>query len=400
MKSIHVTSAALLLAATSLAGHAHAQFNLRVDTFSLSTTRLLEPGQRVSFTATIHNNKLPTVRSTNWAVFLSTDSTISAGDSLRVSGTERNIPLGQRRQVTGSFTIPNSWKSGTTHAGFFVDYENRIRETNESDNTRSVTIATRAVPDLRIESSRILTSQPKAGQNIEVEVKVVNIGNGGAGNLLKPLRVGIFVGGVIFRRTSDILIGESTISVGPTFGRVTTTIKGRLPSSFRGKVFVHSMVDCRLAYTEQSEANNTAVSPMTIEPRQHKAFATLEWLPRIDSIASSTQQAAARSTQGGAGDMVLFSPGTPNGRYLCVWSCTRSLAFDACTDLSLALLNGPIMPAWFGQLDAEGLARPRLVLPVIPRTTLKVYTHALAQPVSKNFIHSSITPIELRISNL
>ncbi len=81
-----------------------------------------------------------------------------------------------------------------------ADSSNYIKEANEKNNEKEVTLYCRHKPDLYISMVKILPGKPKVGQKVVLKVRVRNAGNAAA----PPTKVAIFVGMEKTPRTFDL----------------------------------------------------------------------------------------------------------------------------------------------------------------------------------------------------
>ena len=396
MSAFHRVAAAFVMTALG-ASLAQAQVNLQIREFKLAQTRV-GPGEQINFTAKVRNSGSRSLASANWAIFLSTDRNISSGDSLRLTGTVTRLAPFVTRSISGTFTIPKSWKNATSFAGLFIDWDNKVRETNEGDNTQAITLNVRGVPDLVVHSARVLTTLREAGKDFEIEVTVGNIGNLTAGSLLLPVRVAAFFGGDSTPRSDDIFMGSASMIVPAPFGRVTKTIKQRVPSHLRGKFSVHVIADFTKTFTEQSENNNVKSLETVIAAAQIGNNVTMEWLPQLRSMARTPNFATMRAPHGGSTNMRVFAPAFVGGTYLCFWACTARPISDACTEISLGLVNTRIMPQWLGTIRPSGIGAPGIFMPKIPPMNFTVFTHAFVISQDRSRMTFAARPAELQIT--
>lgn len=70
----------------------------------------------------------------NIGYYLSTDATISTGDTRLATNTGAYAGAGSTGTYTKTLTIPSSTATGTYYLGLIVDYNNAVTESNESNN--------------------------------------------------------------------------------------------------------------------------------------------------------------------------------------------------------------------------------------------------------------------------
>ena len=114
---------------------------------------------------------------------------------------------------------------------------------------------------------------------------------------------------------------------------------------------------------ESNESNNTRSAAVKLTSTRSTL---VQWRPFYNSAATSEVAATISSKSGGTANMCVIAPTRPGQLYLAVWGgngSSTTWSFGPLSDFSLSLLNGPIFPAWFGTVDSQGRAYPRLSLP-------------------------------------
>ena len=192
------------------------------------------------------------------AFYLSTDATITTGDLL-LGDTLAAIAPGQTVQVGYAATLPRTQSSGTYYLGAFVDSDNRIAETSETNNTRAGSaIAITALPDLSVTS---VAGPPSAtfGDTIELRATV-------SASAATP---GTASANLVFYLSSDATITTAdtyltsvavVLAPGETIEyRGDYTVSGTLsPATYR----LGAIVDPENAVSEVDEGNNAAAGPL------------------------------------------------------------------------------------------------------------------------------------------
>jgi len=361
---------AMLLLAAALP----AQFNAEAMSITIDR-QSVRPYQQVTFTAKFRSTS-GLARNVRWGVFVSPDNRITQGDALVASGATDLLTPFVTKTVTGTFDVPPSWIPGQQYVGLFVDYENNIRETNEGDNTKAIPFTIEAFPDLVAE--QLSVSGDIAGETIQVDFQVRNLGNQISGHPGFPPRVGVFLGTSTTHANADFYLGAFDVLLQPG-DRRSFRLTSRIPAAIDGQYQVHVVADYQQRLTELNESNNHVRKGLIVRsvlPGKR----LVEWLPRLQTMASAHDFASTLADSGGVADLAVVAPPFAHRRYLCLWSTTPTFGFDAATEIGLALVNTQIMPNWFGTLDARGIARASLQLPPLPGASgFSVYTHALLE---------------------
>lgn len=201
-----------------------------------------------------------------WKAYLSTDATITSGDTLLGSSNyASSITGGSYRTGQLSVTIPSGLSSGTYYWGIIVDTSNYVSEGDELNNAEagSTITLTVASPDLRADSISVdsTTSTICLEDTVTVNIDVSNIGNSNAGSHYYE---------VLFSKTAQ---SGSWISIGHANGGTTTTyqqqVSGTIPASMTaGDYYTRIFVDSTNIISEPDEANNyfdTLTKELTVQ---------------------------------------------------------------------------------------------------------------------------------------
>ena len=353
-------------------------------------------GQKTSIAYTVLSKEKLTAKNVRISVYLSRDAKITTSDHVLFRFEKTLKPVDLINELAFGLKIPETWPAGTSYIGVFVDDNQRFPERNENDNIDLFKCTVKALADLRVDAT-VKTNTPRAGDVWPVTVTVKNHGNVTVGNSFLPV-TGLFLGTKAARDPADLFLGAAPMLIAPGKS-VTVTLRPRLPAHLSGLKFLHVIADYDGKIPEYNETNNVRNLAPRIQPIARTA-ARVEFLPRHGTIARSVDSARVLASRGGKAGMSVVAPEFAFGDYLCLWSRKPILEFDAFTSLSLALLNGPIMPRWLGRLDQNGHAFPAIALPGMPRITTTIYTHALFRNVDRTRLRLTTNATRLSIVGL
>jgi subtilase family serine protease len=199
--------------------------------------------------------------STTTRFYLSTDSTLGAGDVPLGSRTAGVLgPNGSSTAAT-ALTIPAGTAAGSYYIVAKADDSAVVPETDDTNNTRSVLV--RLSPDL-IVNPITAASTAAAGSTISVTVTTKNQGLGSA--IATKTRFYLSTNAT-FEAGVDVLIGTRNVpllvSGASDSGSASLTIP---PGTPPGGYYILARADADDAVSESNEANNTVSKPITISP--------------------------------------------------------------------------------------------------------------------------------------
>lgn len=113
------------------------QPNLQVSYFSIGQSAQ-NPGEPINVSLTIRNDGSTRVSGAFYTrLYFSDDETITTSDSFLTSIYINSLDAGESSNYRTKVFIPSSASTGRRYIGAITDYNNRITESNETDNTRS-----------------------------------------------------------------------------------------------------------------------------------------------------------------------------------------------------------------------------------------------------------------------
>ena len=170
----------LSLFAAAIACTAGAQDLHITDFTSNHGSRTLTPGMSIQLRIVVKNSptlwrRASTPESVN-GLYFSKDSTITRSDQLVRSFQNRALSSGKSVAVYMPIVLPKNTPNGYWHLGVVLDRYNRIKETNEGNNTKSMRVRC-ANQDLRALNMSASTPIISKGTRVRLTGSIVNSGS-------------------------------------------------------------------------------------------------------------------------------------------------------------------------------------------------------------------------------
>ena len=225
----------------------------------------------VSFTVT---NTGSATASGAWtdAVYYSTNSFFDASAVLLASIPhvgQPGVAVGDGYSVLTTVTIPPSSTGGTHHFFFVADIDNALTEADETNNTRTASVAITPLPDLVI-TNQTAPASGRIGGTIAVSYTVKNTGTADA-------VAGAYGNGYVFWYDSVYLSDDAVLDPGDTLldsnptgsslspgGSYINNRSLTIPATGTGSRFLLFVTDATNQIPESGETNNVNAVPITI----------------------------------------------------------------------------------------------------------------------------------------
>ncbi len=217
-------------------------------------------GMPVNVTETTQNTGTGNAPASVTGIYLSTNILLDAGDIRLASRTVPLLGPGASSLKTTSVTLP-AVSAGTWYLIVNADDERTITETNETNNTRAISIL--VGPDLTL-ASIALPFSVAAGSTVSVTDSVKNIGSASAGASV----IRFYLSANALFDSSDTFLGEqpvAAIGAGLTTGG---TASVTIPPGLSGTYYLFAVVDAANQVEEASESNNTGLRIVQITSGQ------------------------------------------------------------------------------------------------------------------------------------
>ncbi|WP_281184610.1 CARDB domain-containing protein [Trichlorobacter lovleyi] len=232
--------------------------DLIVRAVSLPAT--LNSGETVQVQVTVKNQGTLKAGKFYIGLYLSSDSTITTGDTFLSNEYLSSLAAGAEVSYTTSITLPAN-SSGTYYIGAIVDSKGAVTESDETNNSFAVgPVSIGYGPDLVVAALGVPTSLV-SGQTVSVPVAIRNQGTGAAGKFY----IGLYLSTDSTITTSDTFLGEEYLSSLAAGAQRAYTTNITLPANISGAYYIGAVVDSRGAIAESDETNNSfEVGPISI----------------------------------------------------------------------------------------------------------------------------------------
>ncbi|MGC2457247.1 MAG: CARDB domain-containing protein [Gallionellaceae bacterium] len=234
-----------------------------------TTTTSLAAGGNLTVTDTVANQGTSPTSASSFRVnyYLSTDTTITAADTLLGGRNITSIAAGGTNTASTPVSVPTGLAPGVYYLGEIVDSGNAQPETNKANNTLAtvtitVTTAGGGVDLVPTSLSAGTSSVPVRG-NFTVTDTVANLGT--SPTSASSFRVNYYLSTDTTITTADTLIGGRNIASIAAGGTNTASTLVSVPTGLApGVYYVGEIVDSGNAQPESNKANNTLATVGTI----------------------------------------------------------------------------------------------------------------------------------------
>ncbi|MBI4749138.1 MAG: FG-GAP repeat protein [Acidobacteria bacterium] len=287
--------------------------DLAVTNLSTSTTSGT-PGSTVSVSFNAANRGSAVASTSVAQIYLSTDSTITVGDTLVGMATIQSVAPNTSLPATTTVTIPGTLTVGSYFLGVILDPNGQIDEMDETNNTASSAFSITGQPDLVVDSVTISPTSVAPGATVSINLIIRNQGPVAAGNASHDI---VFSNDATIRSGEDVILVSRSVGPLPPNQTVPISVTVVIPTNQTslGMKFIGVIADSGNAVAEVSETNNTGSTALTlidivapsgsiIRPNggealaAGRAFETIEWTA-TDNLSIASQELRL-STDGGA----------------------------------------------------------------------------------------------------
>ncbi len=204
----------------------------------------------------------------DWAMYLSTDSTITTSDT-QVGSDQYSTSLSSGNYRTDSLSsstrIPSSLNAGTYYWGYILDVNSDVDESSESNNIRTCGQITlqEDLPDIEATSVSTSSSSVVMGETITVQYRIDNVGTDYSGSFYWKL----YLSSDSTISTSDVYVDEFSVSSinGGSYRsgyEYSVTIPTGMSSGYH---YLGMIADNRDTVNELDETNNIVSSSSRID---------------------------------------------------------------------------------------------------------------------------------------
>jgi len=289
-------------------------------------------GGTISVTDTTKNQGGGNASASATRYFLSTNTTLDAGDTALGSRAVPPLAPGATNSQTSTLTLPPGLAAGTYYIAVEADADNVVAETAETNNVSYTTV--RVGPDLVV-SALSVAGTPTPGNSITVTDTTKNQGLGDA----PASTTSYYLSTSVTFDASDLLLGSRGVGAlagngGSQPGSATVTIPA---DTAPGSYFLLAVADGPSAVSETSETNNVLAVSVRVGP---------------DLVVSSL----TKPTSVTPGTTVTLTDTTKNQGSAALNASTTYLYFSANTALDAgdALLGSRVVPALGAGASSSG----------------------------------------------
>jgi subtilase family serine protease len=289
-------------------------------------------GGTISVTDTTKNQGGGNASASATRYFLSTNTTLDAGDTALGSRAVPPLAPGATSSQTSTLTLPPGLAAGTYYIAVEADADNVVAETAETNNVSYTTV--RVGPDLVV-SALSVAGTPTPGNSITVTDTTKNQGLGDA----PASTTSYYLSTSVTFDASDLLLGSRGVGAlagngGSQPGSATVTIPA---DTAPGSYFLLAVADGPSAVSETSETNNVLAVSVRVGP---------------DLVVSSL----TKPTSVTPGTTVTLTDTTKNQGSAALNASTTYLYFSANTALDAgdALLGSRVVPALGAGASSSG----------------------------------------------
>ena len=220
------------------------------------------PGNNLGTSCYIQNTGNTTASSSTVGYYLSTNQVFDASDVLLLTSPGYALGAGQYFSRYDSPLIPVGTAPGSYYVLFVADPSNVVAETNEANNVASQPLQIVAPSiDLTISQAYVYPSTTAAGNTVNVNCYVQNLGNATASSST----IGYYLSTNQVLDASDVLLRTTT---GGTLGAGQYSSRYEYPvvpaSTAPGNYYVLFVADPQNAVAETNEANNVASAALLV----------------------------------------------------------------------------------------------------------------------------------------
>lgn len=233
--------------------------DLTIDGLSTTSATLFRNNNYTAFTR-IRNIGLNESLACTAGLFLSTNSTITNGDTLLSSWSVPALRPGFTSSANRSYRIPSNAPIGTCFIGAFADRGGVVSERNETNNTRALGRICADLPDLVPSAPRPSTSSIAPSQVFTVSTAIRNAGFSTSASCVS----GLYLSTDSRITSTDTLLSSFTTSALAAGRSHALTLRVTAPRSLKsGTCYLGLFADRLARVRERSEANNTSAVRVT-----------------------------------------------------------------------------------------------------------------------------------------
>ena len=256
-------------------------------------------GGSISTNCYVRNLSGTLAPSSNVGYYLSTDATLSANDVLLGSSYVYSMGGNQSVYQSAYLSVPASVAAGSYYLLFVADYQNQVTESDETNNTNSLTGLSIVAPyvDLTIQQPYLSTYSAPAGSPLGFSCYIINQGNAPAASS----NVGYYLSTDATLSANDVLLGNSYggTLLGGSYGGYRSTSAAVPAGTAPGSYYVLFVADYQNAVAESNKANNVSALALTVVvPSVDLTVSVAQFTPAVVTAGSAVTATASVANQG------------------------------------------------------------------------------------------------------
>lgn len=294
------------------------------------------PGSSVTTNCYVYNQGNSSAASSSVGYYLSADNALSSNDILVGSTFGSTLTGNNSNYRSGNLAIPAGTAIGTYYVFFVVDYQNLVTETNENNNTTSVTLNIVAPGvDLFLTQPSLSPSSAGAGIPFNASVTINSQGNSAA----QSSNVGYYLSTDNALSANDVMLGAANGSYLGANDYSSRTANLFVPTNTTpGSYYILFVADHTALVSETNENNNTVSLPFTVLAPFNGVMVPYSGSATITTCNTTVYDHGGTGfySNGAAGSLVI-NPGTAGSKVQLVFN---SFAVEQCCDY-LIVYDGP-----------------------------------------------------------
>ncbi|UOQ75078.1 T9SS type A sorting domain-containing protein [Hymenobacter cellulosilyticus] len=219
-------------------------------------------GNTIGLGGTVRNQGGGDASSSSLGYYLSVDNTLSSSDLLLGTSSGAALAAGQTATRNGVFSIPAGVSPGTYYVVYAADPAGTVTESNETNNTTSLTLTVvAALPDLTVSQTTLSPAAAPAGNTVSATCLLTNSGTATAAQNTMSL----YLSADASLSSNDVLLGSITAAALPASASNTRSGSFIVPlGTAPGNYYVLYVADATGVVTESNEQNNVASRAFTV----------------------------------------------------------------------------------------------------------------------------------------
>ncbi|MCB9740397.1 MAG: hypothetical protein H6747_14135 [Deltaproteobacteria bacterium] len=300
---------------------------------TLPTQAAIQPGANRSVTLRVDNKGFGTAVNSSARIYLSQDNKVDAGDTIVSTPTIYTMSINGYRTVNVTFKAPT--KPGTWYLIAVADYNGKLAEYDETNNTTAVPFKVLDKSDLLPTTGKLSSAKVGAGEALTVTWTDLNQGDDTPAGFIDSAYLS-FDDKV---SSSDALLASVTSGVLAAGAKANRSLKVTVPvSTAPGDYKVLIFVDRGLSISEKDENNNTIAIDLTV---------TAPNLPDLQVAGAEILGPTTSIYVGDDFDVQAFEKNAglaDAGNFQGTWYLSTNTTFDT-SDTPLKVVSRPALAA-------------------------------------------------------